>query len=43
MRYQIAKMRTPKEGDAELVPPEPMKWQLAAKLAAGACAPLLAS
>ena len=22
--YQIAKMRTPKEGDAELVPPEPL-------------------
>ena len=41
MRYQIARMRTPKEGDAEPVPPEPMKWQLAAKLAAGACLPLL--
>ena len=41
MRYKLATMRAPKEGDPELIPPEPLRWQLAAKLAAGGCVPLL--
>lgn len=39
MRYQIAKMRKPAEGDPELIPPQPPRWKLAAKLVGAAILP----
>ncbi len=41
LRYKLATMKTPKEGDPELIPPEPLRWQMAAKLGGASLLPLL--
>jgi regulator of protease activity HflC (stomatin/prohibitin superfamily) len=40
LRYQIARMRKPVEGDPELNPPAPMRWQMVAKLSVAGFLPL---
>jgi regulator of protease activity HflC (stomatin/prohibitin superfamily) len=41
VRYQIARMRKPAEGDPLINPPEPPRWKLAVKLAGAAILPLV--